>query len=307
MNKFIRFYNQNRLRFWLIVVTIVIIVSIPRALNNYIKKQKEKEGNNRNNVTESYNRINKNPSISGKSVSEETTKKSVNIIDTFMENCNNQNIEEAYSLLSSDCKEQLFPELQDFENYYFKIIFYEKRTYDIETFFSTDSSVTYRISMMGDILSSGKSNGLETEDYYTVVEEGGQSKLNIKGYIGKAEINKENTYENITFNVVEKYMYMDYEIFKIKVKNNTGNSIMVDGKDKTRTVNVEDKNEVKYYALLNEVGDLYLTVLPGITKEIEIKFNKTYSTKNKERYINFNNVILDIENPENNAKIKVEI
>lgn len=54
-----------------------------------------------------------------------------------------------------------------------------------------------------------------TQDYITIVNENGQTKLNINSYIGKQQINKTQESNNVKIKVVETNVYFDYSIIYI--------------------------------------------------------------------------------------------
>ena len=309
MNRFMRFYNQNRKTFWVIIIAAIIIINVPRMLNDYIKKRNEQNSNNTatNVSVEKDRNISSKPTISGEKIEEKTTVETVNIIDEFMNYCNSKEIEKAYDLLSNDCKERLFPELKDFQERYYNKVFSQKRNYNIETWVTTSTSVTYKVVIMEDMLSTGKSSDFNITEYYTIVVTGEGKRLNINNYIGKKLVTTENTVNNIRFRVLEKHIYSDYVIYKLSVQNNTKNEIMIDSKEKNRTVNITNEKGQPYYAFLNEIAASDLIILPGITKEIEIKFNKMYNPDYKEKSMIFNDIVLDTNNKNERTNIKIDI
>ena len=80
MNKLLRWYNSNKIAFWVSILVIIVAIAIPRALNNYIKN-KRKNGVNSSNesITTIYG--NKDYSvISGETIEKETATKNDTII-----------------------------------------------------------------------------------------------------------------------------------------------------------------------------------------------------------------------------------
>lgn len=108
MNKFIRFYNQNRHIVWIIILSIAAFIAIIQILDNFAYKK--------NNANANINAINNNSINYNYSI---ITEKEVNanvseIIDEFIEKCNNGQVEDAYAMLSDECKIILYPSLEDF-------------------------------------------------------------------------------------------------------------------------------------------------------------------------------------------------
>ena len=109
MNKFVRFYNQHRHIVWIIILSIVAFIAIIQILNNFAY---EKNNANQNiNEVNNNNYINYNYSV----ITEKEVNSNVSeIIDEFIEKCNNGQVEDAYAMLSDECKIILYPSLEDF-------------------------------------------------------------------------------------------------------------------------------------------------------------------------------------------------
>jgi len=153
---------------------------------------------------------------------------------------------------------------------------------------------------MKDLLSTGQKDSMPIEDYYTIINEKGQYKLNISSYIGKKDINISNSQNNITVSIISKKIYMDYEIYEIKVENKTGNDLIFNTKENTKSMYIQDENELKYIAFLNEIADSEFEVINGSAKTFEIKFNRGYKpTISIEKIvfedININEQIINME------------
>src|SRR5699024_659575 len=106
MNRFIRYFNQNRVRIIIAILIVAFIIILIQALN-YILRQSRTDVNYENSVIEDTSRPSESV-ITGESLPEETTDNNMNIINQFVDYCNNRDYENAYNLLSQDCKDQLF-------------------------------------------------------------------------------------------------------------------------------------------------------------------------------------------------------
>lgn len=290
MNKFIRFYNQNRHMFWIVIVTIIGIIAIIQVLNKLASNKIQI--NNTNSVGDnSTSTINTDYSvITGQEIENDKAE----IIEEFISFCNNNQTEKAYEILSEDCKEILYPTLNDFiENYYNKI-FETKKTYACQAWITGENSYTYRIDFVQDMLATGEPSKTSILDYYTVVKsEDNEYKLNINKFIGIKDINKTATSNNVTVNILRKRIYKDYEIYDIEVTNKTQNTIMLDDMKSTKSIYLENNNEQKYYWYSHEVLESDITIKEGLKQKVEIKFNKTYNPKKEVNKIVFSNIALD--------------
>lgn len=296
MYKLIRFYNQNRKKVWIFILIIVFLFAILRLLN-YMAKQKNSskiasENNSifiNNSVKENSSIISNKSVVGGTSISTNKLNEAENVIDKFMNYCNDCKIEEAYNLLSEDCKEQLFETEEVFKNNYYDSIFNdETKLYTIENW----TSDTYKINISNDILATGNITE-EKMDYFTIVKQRDEYKLNIKNYVGKNDINKEAEHENIKIKVLNRNTYMDYEIYEIQVTNNSENDILLDTKNDTKTIYLQDNKGAKFYAYTNEIIDNEFIVRKSKTKNIKIKFNSGFSSNRRINYMFFSDLILN--------------
>ena len=132
------------------------------------------------------------------------------------------------------------------------------------------------------------------QDYITIVKENNELKLNVNNYIGKEEINIEQLVDNINFNVIEKHIYVDYEIYKLKISNQSDNNIVLDKLQDPKTIYLQDDNEIKYYAYSNELISSMLKINKNFSTEINIKFSKSYSSSNVElKSIVFSGIVIE--------------
>lgn len=272
MNRIIRWYNQNRHVFWIAIFAIVLAISIPRVLNRYAIKQKMSNVSSSNgNITTTYG--NKDYSIiSRETVNKETSIQNNAVIDDFIDYCNNQKIEEAYNLLSNKCKEKLYPSIQDFYYNYYINVFSDKKIYDAQAWYTNNNCYTYKVDFKEDILNTGNTNASSMEDFYTVVDEDGQNKLNIHSYVRTEEINKYNEIDELKVTVLSKDVYIDYEIYNLKVETKNGKPILLDSLEDTNNMYLTDSKGLCYYAYSHELvrEDLRVRTI----QEVHIKFNK---------------------------------
>lgn len=291
MNRIIRWYNKNRKMFWLVIGLSVIVISLPKILNKYAKMKAENENSSINNTT-IYNNDNYSI-IDEETIKKETNNENTNVINMFLEYCNNKDIESAYELLSDKCKEKLYPTINQFIDNYYNKIFENRKSYELQLWISKENSYTYKVNLREDILSSGNSNSAAIEDYYTIIKEDNTYKININNYIGNVEINKKNETDELKILVLSKDVFMEYEIYNLKVENKTRNSILIDELENTGTMYLEDKNALHYDAYNHEIVKEELRVKGE--KKVSIKFNKKYSTKKEIKKIVFSNIILNYD------------
>ena len=300
-------YHNNKTKIWLILGIIIFVYVIIRMFNAQIKKENEEKinnGTNQNFQVTTYLPSSQTSVMTNSSTPKENLKKDTEIIKNFIDFCNDNNIEEAYNLLSQQCKDELYKNINDFYNKYYKNMFNEKRSYDIENWASS-KNITYKVKYLNDIMSSGTVNDEYIEEYITVVTENNEKKLNINQFIGKEELNLKRETDNLNITVVNKYVYYDYEEYEIIFENNTEKNIILDTKENTESVYIEDTKDIKYTWFGNEVPNSYLNLNSGESKRLRLKFNEIYTGKKTDS--TFYLTVVNIDGQEEKATIKINV
>lgn len=301
-------YNRNRKIIWFIIGIIIAIVSLINIINNGLEEEQLVFQNDENKVvTEQFYDTNYSV-ISSQSLDTQTSNKVTDIIKNFINYCNNGNFEEAYNMLSSDCKNVLYPTLEDFKNNYCAINFDKRKTYNLQSWITYDNRYTYMVELAEDILSTGKVSNLKKQDYYTVIEENGSYYLNISGFIEKNIINKSNKAHSLQIIVESEEVFIDYLNLNITVSNQTRNNILLDSGENAYSVYVTDSENIKYVSYLYESSNSDLVVRAKSSKNFNIKFMKTYKQQRPIITVNFEDIILNYEKDNtNNLSMKVEL
>lgn len=274
---------------------MVFFILIVQVLNQIIKKQNEEKSKNSNiNTIVIEEKLPTEPIISGSKVSEKTTKNNTQIVEEFINNCNNGNIEGAYNLLTEKCKEILFPDQETFKTNYYDVIFKEKRIYNIENWISNNKLNTYRIEYFSDIMSTGKiEQTIDFQDYITI-DEKENNKININSFIGYKQIEKENKNDKVGIKVIGKQVFKEFELYEIEVQNKTDKTILLDTQDKSNTILLR-ANSTDYGAYLGDLSARELIINANQNITYSIRFNKTYTSLNDMKEINFTDIVEDYE------------
>ena len=300
-----RFYYKNKSKILKIAIFIIFILLIIQVINYLIKTTDKKENYNNRLEYEEDNNVSNISGLTGNEVDSTKLEKDSNVMKNFLDLCNDKNFEEAYDLLTDECKEVMFKTYDIFKRTYCEEIFAERKNYKIENWIGS----TYKVRIYPDPLTTGMvSNDMAIQEYFTIVE----NKLNINNYIGRDEINKSATQNNITINVIYRDVFREYEEYQIEVINNTDKTIMLDDGSESYTIYIEDSNEIKYEVSTSEIIYSNLKIDPGETRIYEIKFLSTYISSKKVEQMVFEKVIMDYneyikesDNYSNNAKITI--
>ena len=296
MHKLLQLYNQNRLKVWAIILASIFIIVLIQLLNNFAKEENDnKKISNENEETTqnvvSYNQESESIVSSGK-VSDKYKDKFGEIIDEFYTYCVNHQPEKAYQMLSVDTKNLMYPTQKLFEKLYYESKFDGNKQYSFQSWSTYDQIYVYKVKIFDDMLSTGKSSDQDSiEDYITVVPDEDTFKLNINSYITRKEINKKDSNDIITAEVGVSDIYMNYQIYTIRLKNNTDKTIILDTRKKTNTTNITDERENRFYAMLYENKEEDMILKPQESKTIKIKFNVAYREELEIEKITFNNIL----------------
>ncbi len=284
---------ENRYKILAIIVAIILVLCLIRVLNDYAKELNKKQNVNTINPNSSYKP--QETTILGSNVKEEVQQKNTKVMDEFIKYCNSKEIEKAYNLLTEECKIEKFSNsIENFKKDYVEKIFTTTKTYNMQSWINGENP-TYKVRILNDVLSTG-STGEVVEDYVTIVKENNSYKINLNSYIGsKTNINKPTKQGDITLTLLSKETNMNYEIYNIKVENNTENTILLDTKTKQKSVYATGSNKATYTAFIHEIENTFLTIKPHIYRTISIKINKIYSPNIGVNKITFTDVIMNLE------------
>lgn len=299
---------ENRYVILVIIVGIILFLSFINVINNFIKENTKEKLSQVQNTTNSIindSTINNSKPIIGstENKSNNTTNNNLSnekLIRDFLKYCNSHEIQNAYNLLSDECKEVVFFEnMEYFRRNYVESIFTSNKVANIQIWLE-NYITTYRIRLTEDILSTGniKDGTNAIEDYYTVVqEEDGTQKLNINGYITRNYMKlKENELGGINISILKKDIFKDYEQYEIKVENKTSNTIMLDSKENVDSIYLVGSNNSKYSGFTYELDEIKTVISKNSSKNMTIKFNKIYSNEAIMRKMVFGDIILNYDN-----------
>lgn len=302
-----RFYDQNRKGIWIAVIVIALFIILLQLINSFVAKDNENNPNSINLNTSKVNTESKNVTVTsgntsalGESVSTTKVEKDSKIISTFFDNLNNGKFEDAFNMLTDECKEEMFSTVDELkEDYYNNIFNGERKSFEIENW----ANNTYKVDIVPDMLATGKSNNGEVmQDHITVDDD----KLNINNYIGRTNIEKSKENDGVTITINYKDAYMDYEKYNITVKNEGDRQITLDSLENPDTMYIEDRNGVKYSSYNHELTKEQMQIGVGETNTLEIKYYSTYiSTKDIRRLVfsNFDSGKYNNEKEEFNINI----
>ena len=311
MHKIISWYNQNRLKVWRTILAIAILVAIGYALMNAIdtnlRNSNEIKSNPEALDNSNFNSItmqSQKSAISGNNMT--VTQEEVNTIDKFVSYGNSGKIEEAYNLLSDECKEEMYSNVNMFKDGYYSHVFGNgKKNTTIQNW----TGNIFRVDFKEDALSTGKvSSGNSSQDYITIVtNSNGEHRLNINRYIGRTNINKTQTVENLEITVTKKDSYMDYEYYTIEAKNGNERAVLLGDVNNLEATYLKDENGLMYKGRMNEIAQSELIVNANETKTIRINYFNEFSSTRKIKNLIFPLVVIGYEEDKENYDKVIQI
>ena len=184
--------NKTKLLTAIFIIVVIILVSIIVNFLNTLQLNKEQtnaetnDNMQENNIPiENYTDIHIEDSesaITGENMSSSQIS-TIGTINQFVQLCNEENVSEAYNMLSDECKEEVYPSLDSFSNNYYNAIFKgKKKNITVENWVNN----IYKVTFESDALSTGVYTQDGTiQDYITITKnESNEFKLNINNYIG---------------------------------------------------------------------------------------------------------------------------
>ena len=292
-------YIKHKIKILTAVIFILIIFLINRILvffSDYNNKSDSLSTQNilNESITSKYNSISidSTESVTLGGEMNKSQVESLSVIDSFIAYCNEKKVNEAYELLSDDCKNELYSNVENFREYYYNKVFNgHKKTVSIENW----NENTYKVYFDEDVLSTGQYiEGNTIQDFITIVLDiDGNKKLNINGYIKKQELNNVTNKNDVEVTAIESDIYKDYQTVTFKIINNTNSEILIDDKVYSETMYLEDENGIKYPAYSNEISESELRLSAKQTKELTIKYYNSYGTRKNITSIVFSGVVFN--------------
>lgn len=276
------------------ILIIICILFAIKSLNLYYEEQEERKMTQ---ITQNEINETKQSTIETEPINNSIENDTIRATMTsFVNYCNNREIENAYKMLTDQCKNAMFPSEDYFKNTYLEKIYKEKKIYDMLKWSEDGNKTTYLVKLYGDLLATGGVDNDYTEDYYTFVKnENGTYKININNYIYGEERNIEKTINGITIKVEYVNVYEEYEDAKITITNNTSKTICLNGNKSSENIYLQNGRGTKFSVLNDKFEKEEIFIKPKETQSLWIEFNKVYSSTNKAQYLTISDIILDYE------------
>lgn len=302
MHKLLRYYSQNKIKIWGIILAIVLGYALLHVLNNAIANQNTEEGNKEQETTSNNVVSYRNESesmVTGGRVSDLYSDEIGEFINQFFTYCINHEPQRAYEMVSNNTKQVLYQTEELFEKNYCSYRFSGNKQFSFQSWSRADGLYIYQVRIFDNMLATGQTSDNYIEEYVTITVENGSYKLNLNSYLGRKQINVKNEDDDLSVQVVMVDRYLDYEVYTLNIQNKTDSTVLLDTKRDTDSCYVVDNIGNKFEALLYENSDEDLEFSPKEMKTIQIRFSDAYREGLQIKSINFTDIVNSEEYEQN--------
>lgn len=269
------FFKKHKKKIAIIIIAVGIVIAIDRFLASLPEE-----------VTPSTTYEPHTPVMTETAEVPEEYKEPINnLINNYVEYCNNKEYENAYNLLSEEFKTNYCDTIEKFKEYVDEL-FDKKKIYNIQNFSNVDGAYVYRIRLLEDILATGTTNGYEyKEEKIVIKEENGVLKLALNGYVGDKQLGIIAEDEYMKINIVKKNVKYDTEVYTVEFTNKTSNYITIADNTESDEVLLKLTNTTRKAKNLQSGN---IKILPNSTYTRELTFSKYYDSSEEAKALIFN-------------------
>ncbi|MCR5147266.1 MAG: hypothetical protein K6B70_08040 [Clostridia bacterium] len=278
--KLVRYSQKHRKK---IIVLFLIFWLIIFIINTILKMQPEQLPAPSTTYTPHVSVLD-----SEKAVPEKLQQPIENIIDKYMNYCNNKEYEKAYETISKECREKNYPTLEAFKKYVDHVFEGKKKIYNIQSYSIVDNKYIYQVRILDDILANGSTDGYYYyEEKFVMINDNGELKLSIAEYIGEEQLNKVAEDNNMKVEITNVSRDYETETYTIKVTNKTDKYIVIADNSNMDEILLDLGDQTRRPTNTNMV---FFFVLPNSITTQTFTFNKFYDNGIKAKKIMFGNV-----------------
>lgn len=286
-----RYFNNNKYVLGFIILVVILVLLVVKTAD----KMRKTEGDSRKTAI--------SESVSNNSITQNNTVTNINTnsmkvdsyndiknyvktkedyIKVFFNLCKQGKKDLAYQMLSDDCKNILYPNLDSFISSYYNAIFKTDRNCSIISF----KNNIYKVSYLEDEITTGSDKSLAIQDYITVNSDG---KINISNFIKKENLDISSNGQYFSFKITERQVFVDYEIYTVKIKNNTMADMYFNDTVESNLY-VKNSKNAEFSINSSEYIDANYYVPSNSEKNVNLKFNVKYQSDNEIVGMYFENI-----------------
>lgn len=222
------------------------------------------------------------------SVPEELQSPIEDIIDDYINKCNNKDYSGAYDLLTDDCKRYVFDDSLDNFTEYASSIFKSKKRYSIQDYSNYGKYYIYNVKIIDDIITTGLT-GQEYayyEEKMAISRNGDNLKLCVNDFMGHTELKRIGEDDNVKIRIETRDEYYGFEIYTIRITNKTDKQMLIYDSIVTNELSLMTDTDARAPIRVSSPIEL----IPDETKTFEVTFAKYYDETQKADTMSFNKI-----------------
>lgn len=273
VNRFVRKYGK------IIAITVFIWLFII-MVNKFLGNRKNLE------PTTTYE-----PHVSVLDSNSSAPKKVQNAIEDFIDQyvkyCNEGKYEEAYAMISEDCKNDNFKTISQFKAYVSNK-FSNEKIYTIQNYSNYKDKYIYSIKLYDDILATGLSNSsykFQEEKVTASYDKSGNVVFSVGNFIEKQDVKSVQENDYIKVDVKSKSIRYGFEIYDVKFTNRSEHTIIIENGQVTDEVILNTGADLR-----KEVDATAIIIEPNSTTTASFTFSKFFDDNQDSQYLIFNSI-----------------
>lgn len=210
-------------------------------------------------------------------------------LENYLTYCKNKEYENAFNMLTDDCKNFLYNNnIENFKTYVDSVFTtYNNYSYN-QNYSNVNNKYIYDVTILNnDILSTGTTGGYDKyEEKITIVnEDDGTKKISNQGYIDNEEIGIDAEDDNIRVRINSKDMSYTRVGYNLTITNKTDKTIVIADNEASKEVTL---NVNGYYQNAINIDSINAVLAPGETKDLQFVFDRFYDSQDNDSAFNFN-------------------
>lgn len=213
------------------------------------------------------------------------------MIEEYVNYCNNNDFDKAYNMLSDDCKKYAYPTFDSYLNH-LKIVMYTPKKYSIQDYSNINNMYIYSVKYTDDILATGLTN---SEYSYTEEKMAFQKndkeefEMSVGNFIKHEDMKLSTENEYLKIDVRERIVNYATEKYTIRLTNRSDYAIVISDYKESNEIFLTLSKETR------EAGQHDPIILnPNETKDVELTFDKFVDDNDNSYSITFGEIrVLD--------------
>lgn len=210
------------------------------------------------------------------------------LIDDYINKCNNQDFLGAYALLTDDCKQNVFGQSEEEFIQYASSIFKTPKRYTFQNYSNYGGGYIYNLKLIDDIIKTGLTNQEYAyyEEKIAIKQNEDKLQLCVNNYMGYEELKKVAEDDNIKIRIENKLKYYGNEIYTIRITNKTEKYLVLYDSLVGNELYLQTESENRLPLKVSST----MALEPSETRTFQVTFTRYYDEQMEQSNINFNKI-----------------